>query len=262
MPEISPDDLKNMSPEQIAELQKQNCIFCHIASGKVASKKVFEDEKCVGVLDINPANPGHVLLMPKEHYAIMPMMPDDIIGHMFMVAKAISHACLRAFRVQGTNIFVANGVAAGQKAQHFMIHIIPRKEGDGVSSFAMPKKKVTEEQLKEIEKALRQRINYVFGIKDNEPIVLGKPAEEKEEPEKEEKKEEKREYEDVKPAKKDVPQKKDSDKKESGDEEVEAEIIEEEKTKKKEDDEDEKETKSEIDLDKIARLLGGNLGLK
>ena len=126
MPELTPEDLKNMTPEQIAELQKQNCIFCHIISGKVASKKVYEDEKCIGILDINPANPGHVLLMPKEHYAIMPLMPEDIIGHLFMVAKGISHACLRAFKVQGTNIFVANGVAAGA-AFHASYHTKKRE---------------------------------------------------------------------------------------------------------------------------------------
>jgi len=69
----------DMSPEQIAELQKQNCIFCHIVSGKVSSKKIYEDEKCVALLDINPANPGHILLIPKEHYTLMALMPDDII---------------------------------------------------------------------------------------------------------------------------------------------------------------------------------------
>src|SRR3989344_253434 len=100
MPELTPEDLKNMTPEQIAELQKQNCIFCHITSGKVASKKVYEDDKCLGILDINPANPGHVLLMPKEHYAIMPLIPEDELKHLSMVAKAISNILLKVLKVE------------------------------------------------------------------------------------------------------------------------------------------------------------------
>ncbi len=59
------EKIKNMSPEELKEFQKQQCIFCQIISGKVASKKIYEDEKCIAILDINPANPGHLLLMPK-----------------------------------------------------------------------------------------------------------------------------------------------------------------------------------------------------
>src|SRR3989344_7642914 len=116
------EKIKNMSPGELKEFQKKQCIFCHIISGKVQSKNVYEDEKVIAVLDINPANPGHILLMPKEHYVVMPQMPEDDIGYIFMVAKALSHALLQALKAGGTNIFVANGLAAGQRAQHFMVH--------------------------------------------------------------------------------------------------------------------------------------------
>ena len=126
------EKLKNMSPEELKAYQKQNCIFCQIIDGKVQSKKIYEDKIVIGILDINPANPGHVLLLPKEHYAILPQVPENEISHIFMVAKAISNVMLRSLKSEGTTIFVANGVAAGQKAQHFMLHIIPRKDKDGV----------------------------------------------------------------------------------------------------------------------------------
>ena len=116
--EVSQEELAKMSPEEIKKLQEQNCIFCHIISGKVQSKKVFDDETCIGILDINPANPGHVLLLPRKHYSIMPQVPRDEIGHMFMVSKSLSNSMLRALNVNGTTIFVANGVTAGQKAPH------------------------------------------------------------------------------------------------------------------------------------------------
>ena len=95
---------------------QQNCIFCHIIAGRVPSKEVYSDSKVKAILDINPANPGHVLILPKEHYMILPQVPEELIGYMGMVSKAISKACIRALKVQGTNVFVANGAAAGQKA--------------------------------------------------------------------------------------------------------------------------------------------------
>lgn len=174
MAELTEEDLKNMSPEQIAELQKQNCIFCHIVSGRVSSKKIYEDDLCIAVLDINPANPGHVLLLPRQHYAVMPQIPEEIIGHMFMVAKGISHACLRAFKAEGTNIFVANGVAAGQRAQHFMIHVIPRKEGDGLEVFKIPHKEMDSDQLTQVRTVLKKRVGELLGVAGSVPLVVGK----------------------------------------------------------------------------------------
>jgi len=150
---ISPEQLKalqekikNMSPEELKEFQKKQCIFCQIIAGKIQAKKVYEDERVLAILDINPANPGHVLLLTKEHYSIMPQIPDDEVSYVFMVVKAISNAMLRSIDAQGANIIVANGIAAGQRAQHFMAHIIPRKENDGIS-FALPQKTLDEKEI-------------------------------------------------------------------------------------------------------------------
>jgi len=175
---VTEEDLANMSPEQLQELQKQNCIFCHIISGKVASKKIYEDDKVLAILDINPANPGHILLLTKEHYQIMPQVPDDEISYMLMVAKAISNACLKALKAQGTNIFIANGMVAGQKASHFMLHIIPRMNTDGIKIFNLPEKSIQEDISEQIRAGLSNKINELFGIKKEEPIVLDKKPEE------------------------------------------------------------------------------------
>jgi len=103
------EKIKQMSPEELKEFQKKQCIFCQIVSGKVQSKKVYEDEHVIAVLDINPANPGHIVIMPKEHYSIMPQIPEEEVAHIFVVAKALSNTALRALEVQGSNILVANG---------------------------------------------------------------------------------------------------------------------------------------------------------
>ncbi len=155
--------MKNMSPEELRELQKQQCVFCQIISGKIPSKKIYEDAQSLAIMDINPAAQGHVLVLPKEHYGIMPQMPDDLLAHLMVTAKRLSQVMLKVLRVSGTTIFVANGLAAGQKAPHVMIHVIPRKEGDGL--FSLQPQVVDSTVLRQIAVAVEQKFNAIMGIK-------------------------------------------------------------------------------------------------
>ena len=143
------EKIKQMSPEELKEFQKKQCIFCQIVSGKVQSKNIYEDDKVIALLDINPANPGHTLLITKEHYSIMPQIPDDEVAHVFMVVKSLSNSMLKSIEAQGTNVIVANGIAAGQRAQHFMVHIIPRKENDNIN-LVLPQRNMSEIEIEEI----------------------------------------------------------------------------------------------------------------
>src|SRR3989338_6747191 len=77
------EKIKQMSPEELKEFQKKQCIFCQIIAGKVQSRKVYEDEHVIAILDINPTNPGHTLLVTKEHYSIMPQLPEEEVAHVF-----------------------------------------------------------------------------------------------------------------------------------------------------------------------------------
>ena len=132
--------------------QKQNCIFCSIVKKEVPATIVYEDEHVLVMLDINPANVGHCLLIPKEHYFIMPQLPPILLKHMFKIAKKISHAMLKGLSVTGTSIFVANGQGAGQNAPHFMVHIIPRKTDDKLLD--IPKHTVDKAQLQSLQQIL------------------------------------------------------------------------------------------------------------
>ena len=163
------EKIKNMSPEELKEFQKKQCIFCQIIEGKIQAKKVYEDEKTIGILDINPANPGHILLLPKEHYSVMPQIPEKEVAHLFMASKFLSNAVLKTLEASGTNIIIANGPAAGQKAQHFMIHVIPRKEGDGVE-FSLPQKKHSDADLDAVAGKIRAKLGQVLKVKKGELI--------------------------------------------------------------------------------------------
>ncbi len=141
-----------MSPQEILELQKKNCIFCKIIAKEIPSYEIYSDDKVLVILDINPANEGHCLILPKQHYQILPQIPPDLIGYMFKIAKKTSRSLLKALGIQGTSIFVANGALAGQKAPHFMIHVIPRHRGDLL--FKMPKKSIDGETINKIKEML------------------------------------------------------------------------------------------------------------
>lgn len=181
--------LESMSPEELREFQKKQCIFCHIVSGRTSSRKIYEDDKALAVLDINPANKGHILLLPKEHYSILPQIPEDIVSHLFMVAKALSHSVLRALQCQGSTIFIANGVAAGQKAQHFMIHVIPRFDNDNIG-VDLPETEFTKQNIETIRKRLLKKVEEQLHFQPKEEINKIKPKIAEEEPPKEREKKE------------------------------------------------------------------------
>ncbi len=162
------EKLKQMGPEELSEFQKKNCIFCNIINGKIPSKKVYEDSDCVAILDIHPANPGHILVLPKEHYAVMPQLPIDILQHCFVVAKAMSKVMLQALNAQGTNILVANGPAAGQKANHFLIHLIPRKTEDGIN-LSWHEQELSADDISKLKSLFRVAVAKMFGAQKETP---------------------------------------------------------------------------------------------
>ena len=97
----------------MADKARESCIVCQIVGNKIPSKKVYEDELIMAVLDINGANPGHCFVMPKNHYPIIEQVPDIEIGRLFQVSNKLSSAIFESLGAQGTNIFVANGIPAG-----------------------------------------------------------------------------------------------------------------------------------------------------
>lgn len=134
----------DMSPEQVAELQRKNCVFCRIIAGEMDSKKVFENDHFLAVLDIRPAAPGHVLLLPKEHVPILPLLSEERMAEAFVLAAKLSDAVQDAMLSQRTTAFIASGYAAGQQAPHLIIHIIPREKGDGLDALDLQRMDVAQ----------------------------------------------------------------------------------------------------------------------
>lgn len=160
--------LSTLSEEEIVALKEKQCPFCLMASNKISTKKVYEDSKILGVLDINPANAGHVLLFPKKHYQYLSNMPDDEVSNLFIIANKIGDKIINSFKAKGFNIFLASGYAAGQKSDHAMIHIIPRQENDNIN-FNWEAKKLSENEFNDIQRLLYIESIEVKEIKEEKP---------------------------------------------------------------------------------------------
>ncbi|OQA51941.1 MAG: HIT-like protein [candidate division WS2 bacterium ADurb.Bin280] len=135
---------------------KKDCVFCRIVGKELPSHLVYEDDKVSAFLDINPVSLGHTLIVPKEHYADLLQTPDEVAGHMMMVAKKISHSLEETVGADGFNLGLNNGETAGQVVDHLHLHVMPRFKNDGLKLW--PGKQVDPENLEKIAKRMRSFI--------------------------------------------------------------------------------------------------------
>ncbi len=112
-------------------------LFTKICKGEIPSVKLYEDDVCFVILDINPVLKGHSLVISKNPYPSMADCPDDVLGHLMKVAKIIDAKQRKALGSQGSNIIINNDPASGQEVPHIHVHVIPRFDGDGRKYFAL-----------------------------------------------------------------------------------------------------------------------------
>ncbi len=125
------------------------CIFCKLANGEIPTATIYEDEDFRVILDANPASKGHCLILPKEHYADIYEIPEELLSKACLLAKKIAVRMTKAMDCDGFNIVQNNKEAAGQTVFHFHIHLIPRYKGDG-RMVAWKPGSLTEEDKQEI----------------------------------------------------------------------------------------------------------------
>ncbi|MEK6974185.1 MAG: HIT family protein [Nanoarchaeota archaeon] len=138
--------LSTLSEEQIEFLksqQQKSCPFCSIIYGETDSKKIYEDDRIIAVLDINPANVGHFISFPKDHVkSSAEMKPEDLM-YLISVTNLLAKKMQSVVNAEGFNIIMSNGLIAGQRTEHFIVHCIPRFKNDGVD-FSWKSKKIDE----------------------------------------------------------------------------------------------------------------------
>jgi len=99
-------------------MSDQSCIFCRIVKGEIPTNKVFEDEYFLAMLDINPRSPGHVQVIPKEHYRWVWDVPNA--GAYFEVVRKIAMAQKKAF---GSDMILCNII--GEEVPHAHVWVYP-----------------------------------------------------------------------------------------------------------------------------------------
>ena len=111
-------------------MKNDNCIFCKLANGEIPTATLYEDDEFRVILDLGPATKGHALILPKQHYANVYEIDEEVAGRAFKLAKKMVTKLTEVLGCDGYNIVQNNGEVAGQTVFHFHMHLIPRYKND------------------------------------------------------------------------------------------------------------------------------------
>jgi histidine triad (HIT) family protein len=138
-------------------MKDPNCIFCKIVSKEIPAEIIYETDQFISLVDIQPNNLGHSLLIPKSHCENIYTTPNNILESLGSELKKLSLAVKKATNADGINIHMNNEPAAGQVIFHAHIHVIPRFQNDGLKHFSL-RENITPEDIKEVGEKIRQSL--------------------------------------------------------------------------------------------------------
>ena len=123
------------------------CIFCQIIEGNIPSKKIYEDDDVLAILDISQTTKGHSLVMPKKHYDNFLEMPEDEYGKLMEKTQMIAKKVVKNLNAKGLNILINTNEIAGQSVMHTHVHIIPRYDENDTVSFKFNENKFNLDEI-------------------------------------------------------------------------------------------------------------------
>lgn len=103
-----------------------DCIFCKILRGEIPSKKLYEDEKVIVIMDVNPKVDGHALIIPKVHVTDFMELPDELLTHIYKVAREVSKKLMA--KLDATALTLGVNYGDSQVVKHFHMHLLPNYE--------------------------------------------------------------------------------------------------------------------------------------
>ena len=101
----------------------ENCIFCKILNGEIPSKKIYEDDQVIAILDINPIVDGHLLIIPKNHRTDFTELTKEEVFHIYEVANKLTSVLMDKLDAVSMTLTVNYGEA--QVVKHFHLHLLP-----------------------------------------------------------------------------------------------------------------------------------------
>jgi len=158
---------KNENGAEVPTVDMKTCVFCELIAGKRPISVIDETEDVLAFMDIQPVNPGHVLIIPKHHAPYLGDLDSTLGGHIFAMGMRVA-AALRTcgVRCEGVSLFLADGEAAGQEVFHAHLHVFPRFVGDGFgfkfspNYFVLPPRA----ELNDIARGIRNALQPLPGI--------------------------------------------------------------------------------------------------
>jgi histidine triad (HIT) family protein len=152
----------------------RSCTFCDLIHGAGEASICYEDAEAIAFMDIQPVNPGHVLVVSRRHYESFDDVPPETAMHLFKVATKLVPAVQRVGQADGVNVVVNSGRAAGQDEPHFHVHVIPRTPNDGFdiplpfAGSAMPDRTILDAVAARIMTALRDPMGSLRRVANTE----------------------------------------------------------------------------------------------
>lgn len=118
------------------------CIFCKIIKNEIPSTKIYEDDKFLSFMDIQPVSDGHLLIIPKEHIEWMQDADNETISEIFKLSKRLMISLKKGIECDYVQVSVV-----GKDVPHFHVHLIPRYLNDGLEGFKTKKYENNEMQI-------------------------------------------------------------------------------------------------------------------
>lgn len=107
------------------------CDFCAIARGEAPAEVVCEGEDWIAFFPLEPATPGHTLIIPRAHVHDLWAADPSVAAALIKAAIHVGQAIEGALKPSGLNLITSAGEAAEQTVAHLHLHLVPRWEGDG-----------------------------------------------------------------------------------------------------------------------------------
>lgn len=122
-------------------------VFTRIIRGEIPAAKIYEDEHTIAFMDAGQVNPGHVIVATKKQVETILDLDDELAGALFRTAAKVARAVQKEFQPEGITILQANKAAGWQTVPHVHLHVLPRKQDDGVG-LVWPRKNPPLDELK------------------------------------------------------------------------------------------------------------------
>ena len=130
-----------------------NTVFDKILTGELPAEILFQNDLVTAFMDIQPITTGHVLVIPNERAASLSELPITTGAEIFKVGQSVAAAIRKSnLQCEGINLFLADGVAAGQTVFHVHLHIFPRYKNDGFK-WSLPDRYYTPPERSELARA-------------------------------------------------------------------------------------------------------------